>query len=105
MKKTLFLILGCLYAFMTSAQTDTEFWFAAPELVTSGSGRVTALKFVFVTYNDATEIRISQPANSYFDTITLTVPASSYAEHDFISQRNTCVEIKPQNTFRILNHS
>jgi hypothetical protein len=96
MKKAvvIFGVLHFVFCMAAFAQTDTEFWFAAPELVRVGSARVQALKFGFATYDQAARVTISQPANSSFSPINLNIDANGYAERDFINQRNTYVETK-----------
>ncbi len=71
------LLLGLLAAGKVAAQTDTEFWFAAPDITTGhGSGgvpiyiRVASLHF-------PTTVTISVPANPGFDPIILNLPPNT----------------------------
>ena len=64
-----------LLANTTFAQTDTEFWFVAPE-VTSGHGDAPIVMRVSANVLPA-DIILSQPANPSFVPITLTIPAGT----------------------------
>jgi gliding motility-associated-like protein len=59
-----------------SAQQDTLFWFAAPE-ISSGEGD-SPIALNFSTYNQSADIVISQPANGAFADISLTIAANSF---------------------------
>jgi len=78
-KSTLLIILLLILAFRAFSQTDTEFWFVAPEITISHGNypggepvyfRVSALEL------DAT-VRIYQPANAGGMDTTFTVPATT----------------------------
>ena len=98
MKKFLFFICLCpLLPVM--AQTDTEFWFAAPKLH-EGSNRSEYIQLCFVTYDEAATIVVTQPANSQFNhgtPLTLQVAANSYGEINLYNYR-TEIETTPANT-------
>ena len=68
------LFLG-LISTVLQAQTDTEFWFVAPE-VTSSHGDAPIVMRVSANASPA-DITLSQPANPAFIPITLTVPAGT----------------------------
>lgn len=79
----------------TLSQTDTEFWFVAPE-VWAGHGDSPIL-LRFATFDEAAVITVEQPANPSFPTQTLNVDANSVYSLDltpWLSQ----VENKPANT-------
>ena len=64
-----------LFCKLTSAQTDTTFWFAAPDLQEAHGDRPIFLRFS--TSNTAASITISQPANPGFTPISIDIPANS----------------------------
>ncbi|MEY3507994.1 MAG: hypothetical protein RIR44_1226, partial [Bacteroidota bacterium] len=64
-----------LFCKITSAQTDTTFWFAAPDLQEAHGDRPIFLRFS--TSNTAASITISQPANPGFTPISIDIPANS----------------------------
>lgn len=69
------LIIALLFivaTFSLNAQTDTEFWFVAPE-VTSGHGDSPIVMRVSAN-ETAAEITLTQPANSAFNPISLIIP-------------------------------
>lgn len=57
------------------AQTDTVFWFAAPE-ISSGAGD-NPIFLRLLTHDQAAIVTISQPANGGFSPIVLSIPAMS----------------------------
>ena len=75
------LLKGMLLIFFTlllspaKAQIDTIFWFAAPEV--SASAGDTPIFLRFMTYENASDISVSLPANGGFTPINLTIPANS----------------------------
>ena len=64
MKKLLFSLLLFVNAVVSFGQTDTLFWFVAPEVAQSHGDRPIVLRFA--TLNSAATITISQPANPAF---------------------------------------
>ena len=66
------LVFFCIKA---NAQTDTTFWFAAPDLQEAHGDRPIFLRFS--TSNTAASITISQPASPGFTPITINIPANS----------------------------
>lgn len=70
-------LIGCfmLSIAFAQAQIDTEFWFAAPE-VSSAHAEVPVFLRI-ATFANATQVTVSQPANSSFAPITLNIPANS----------------------------
>ena len=73
-KKILVLIFGLLNSVILSAQTDTEFWFAAPEITYEfvspspipGSGMDRPIALHLATFETAAIVMIDQPANPAF---------------------------------------
>jgi gliding motility-associated-like protein len=74
-RSILLLLVGGFINFTTYAQKDTLFYFAAPD-VSSGVGQ-SPIYLRLMTYEEASTITISQPANGGFAPITLTIPAFS----------------------------
>ena len=66
------LVFFCMKA---NAQTDTTFWFAAPDLQQAHGDRPILLRIS--TQNTASVVTISQPANASFTPINLNVAANS----------------------------
>jgi len=78
MKKLIYLFLLFISVADAVAQTDTEFWFAAPQLVTSSvSSRNRDRNLTIVAYSEAVTVKVEMPANSNFQPITVTVPANT----------------------------
>ena len=76
MKKFItFLLLSLLTLCKAVSQTDTEFWFAAPE-VSSAHGDEPIYLRISTTSRPA-EVSVSMPANSAFSNITKKVTANS----------------------------
>lgn len=100
MKNIVVLFFYFAFSFSAIAQTDTEFWFAAPELIAGSTSRVSNLIFGFATYDQPAVVTISQPANPSFTPVTLTIAASAYNEIDFIGGRDNFVETKGTNIVR-----
>jgi len=82
----------------TLSQTDTEFWFVAPE-VWAGHGDSPIL-LRFATFDEAALITVEQPANPNFPTQTLNVDANSVYSLDLTTWLSQ-IENKPANS--ILN--
>ena len=88
-------LIGIVLFNSLQAQSDREFWFAAPE-VTQGHGDKPIL-FRFASSSKPAIITISQPANPNFSPIELSINAYSYTTKD-ITQFINSVENKPSNT-------
>lgn len=63
-----------------NAQIDTIFWFSAPEVSASVGDNPIFLRFM--TYENASDITVSLPANGGFVPINLSVPANSVSSID-----------------------
>jgi gliding motility-associated-like protein len=98
-KKIQFTIISVLF-FIASlqAQTDTEFWFVAPE-VTSGHGDSPIVMRISAN-ETAADITLSQPANSSFNPIALTIPAGTTQTID-LTPFQTLIENQPPD--QVLN--
>ncbi len=56
------------------SQTDTEFWFAAPDVAESHGDEPILLRFS--TFNTPAEVTVSIPANQFFKSITINIPSN-----------------------------
>jgi gliding motility-associated-like protein len=85
------------------AQTDTSFWFAAPEVCLGNFVPYLdrPVRFVVSSYSTPATVTISQPANPGFTPIVVNIPANNYSSIDLSTWLNT-VECKPANT--VLNY-
>lgn len=81
------------------AQTDTEFWFVAPEISSDHSHSPILMRVS--SLSQAANIQISQPANPTFPIINSTIPAGSTETFDLTAFINT-IENAPANT--VLNY-
>jgi hypothetical protein len=100
--KILFLsVILVLCLFNASAQTDTEFWFAAPEVSTGSSLFDRSIYIRISTLQHASEVTISQPANSNFTPILVNIGANTTRTINLTGYIET-IENKPAN--RILNY-
>ena len=69
MRAKLVLFLFFLSAFKSFTQTDTEFWFAAPNVTSGHDGDNLAFNIRFSTFDQPSEVTISIPANPDFEPI------------------------------------
>ena len=101
--KRLFFIALLLLSSVCHAQTDTVFWFAAPDLSSlNGNQSEPAARLVFHTYDQPAIITIEQPANSFFPTHTISLPANGQTTDYFMPlYYNSLLATSPANT--ILN--
>ncbi|MFW5872495.1 MAG: DNRLRE domain-containing protein, partial [bacterium] len=72
-----FVIISVKFGF---AQTDTEFWFAAPEITQGHGDRPVSL--VITTLENASSVTISLPANPAFSPISFNIPDNSVNRYD-----------------------
>lgn len=77
------------------AQTDTVFWFAAPDL--AESHQQVPIQLCLTTYGEPATITIEQPANISFAPVTITLPADSFYVYD-LSDMVDSVENTTANT-------
>lgn len=75
LKKSIGIFILLLSIQNLSAQVDTEFWFAAPDL--SASHFETCVKLRFISFDKPAVITVSQPANSSFAKRTFNINANS----------------------------
>lgn len=81
------------------SQTDTAFWFAAPEVTAGHSDRPIA--FRITSFNQSSTVKISQPANLSFNPITVNIPANNLISVDLTNYINI-IENKPADS--VLNY-
>ncbi len=79
-----------------SAQTDTEFWFVAPEVDAGDLVYDTPTFFRFSTFGEASTVTVTQPANSAFVPIVLTIAANATGSIN-LSSLFSLVENTPAN--------
>jgi gliding motility-associated-like protein len=95
-----FLLLFCSNAIY--AQTDTLFWFAAPDVSRDGTNDFDRpISFRITTYSQVATVTISQPANPSFTPQILTIASGSTQAVDLTNWIDI-IENKPANT--ILNY-
>ncbi len=103
--KPLWFLLCCLYLLspiLSKGQTDTEFWFVAPEIYKSGSANWDIPVYLRISaYNQAATVTVSQPANTLFTPIVSSIPANGFTTIN-LSPFLDMVENKPANT--VLNY-
>jgi len=91
-------ILLILLFIGSHAQTDTSFWFVAPEVTSGHADRPIFLRFTAL--NQDAVVTITQPANNNFNPTVLTIPANTSQSIDLTSSIDI-IETKPAN--QILN--
>lgn len=97
MLKYLIVVVACFYSCIVSAQTDTVFWFAAPEILNNNSAHTDRPILLRVTaFSQPATVTISQPANAGFTKIIFTVAANSSYSYDLTSLIDL-VESRPAN--------
>lgn len=103
MKKLIFTILVVINSITVYCQTDTEFWFAAPEVSTSQYNfrfdRPIVLRLS--AFDQASTVTISQPANTGFTPIVAEIDVNESTTIDLTAYIES-LECKPANT--ILNY-
>lgn len=101
--KLLLVFLFCNIIQQLKAQTDTAFWFVAPD-VTYNNGNIHGDRPIYLRFtalNQDAVVTISQPANAGFAPIIVTVPANTSQTYD-LTGRIDMVENKPAN--QLLNY-
>ena len=99
-KRLIYLLLFMLsFSIGGLAQTDTEFWFAAPDL--EANHAQSPIRFCIVTYESAATVVFEQPANSHYLQQTFNVGANDCYVYD-VSDIIGVVETQPYNT--VLNY-
>lgn len=106
---SIFICLSLFQSYYSVAQTDTEFWFAAPEItyeilppspvICSNLDR--PIKLVLSTFESDAVVTVDQPANPLFMPITQTILPGVATSLDLTAYLDM-IENKPANT--ILNY-
>lgn len=78
-----------------SGQTDTEFWFALPN-ITSGHSH-TPIMLCFASFDEATNVTVSVPSNPNFTPITINLSSFDYKTVN-ITQFESTLKCSPYNT-------
>lgn len=89
-KKGLFILFFIIICKITFSQTDTEFWFVAPE-VTAGHGD-NPIYLRITSFGAASTVTINQPANPLFPDTILNVPANGTSTLDLTPWKNRYIE-------------
>lgn len=92
------LLTACLFCFsvkITSAQTDTKFWFVAPEVSLMHGDKPIQISIAAIDKDAG--ITVSQPANPSFKTIVRTIPADSIQRID-LTEYISEIENETENT-------
>lgn len=104
MNKKVFLIIACTaFLLKTHAQTDTVFWFAAPEITNiqttyDGLPADRPIKLHFAAKNQSATVQIFQPAlNSLMPAQTINVPANDMTSIDLTNWIDI-IETRPGNS-------
>ncbi|MFN8300029.1 MAG: gliding motility-associated C-terminal domain-containing protein [Chitinophagales bacterium] len=97
MKKYILACTGLLLMLLATAQTDTVFWFAAPEVSIDASNFDRPIVLRITSYSQAATVSISQPAGGGMPTQNVTVPANSTQTVDITTWIDQ-IENKPANT-------
>jgi gliding motility-associated-like protein len=90
-----FFLLFAAHANTLLSQTDTEFWFVAPEVWAGHGDNPIVLRFA--TFDEAANITIEQPANPAFPTQTLSIAANGTSTVNLTAWMGM-IENKPVNT-------
>ena len=98
--KPFFFLLFLTNCLLTFAQTGREFWFAAPEVANSHADRPINLRIS--TFEKAASVSISQPANSSFREIVVTIPANTTKVVDLTDQIDL-IETNPPTPNAVMN--
>ena len=94
-RKIFYIIIGLVATLQSFSQTDTEFWFAAPEVTSQHSDNPIFLRFT--TYAKDAIITIDQPANASFTPIIINLVANATYSLPFTAYKEI-IENKPSNT-------
>lgn len=89
-----FCILCLLSSLSLRAQTDTAFWFAAPDINARHSDAPIELKLIGLTQNAS--VKIYQPANSSFIPLTVSVAANTVVRVNLTSRLSAVETALPQ---------
>lgn len=94
-RKLFYIIIGLFLSIQNYAQTDTEFWFAAPAITPGHENKPIVLRMT--SYSKPAIVTISQPANPAFEPIVINLNSNSTITRDITSFLNS-IETKPSGT-------
>ncbi len=103
-KKLISLSIILFFSISTNAQTDTLFWFAAPEILNITNNNITMDRPIVLnitTYNQSATVTISQPAGGGMPNQVINIAANSTQSVDLTTWIEN-IECKPANS--ILNY-
>jgi len=90
-----FVLFCFLLPFTLVAQTDSEFWFVAPEVSSGHTDNPVVLRIS--AFSEATDVQISMPANAAFVPIQITITPNTSQTVQLTPFKET-IENKPANT-------
>ena len=94
-KRVLNIIVALFVSFSAIAQTDTEFWFAAPAITAAHEN--TPIVFRITSYDKPAVVTIQEPANPSFTPIVIMLASNSTITQDLTAYINL-VESKPSGS-------
>jgi len=96
MKNVLLILFYLFLSYYIYSQTDTEFWFAAPDISSNSASFDIPIFIRLSTLNQPATVTISQPANTTFVPIVVNMAANSSATVD-LSAFLILIENAPPN--------
>jgi gliding motility-associated-like protein len=97
MNKLYPLLVLCLWYNLACAQTDTLFWFAAPEVSIHNANFDRPIIMRVITYGQPAQVTISQPAGGGMPPQVVNIPANTLQSVDLTAWINN-IENQPANT-------
>ncbi len=101
MKKGFYTLICLCFCLLANAQTDTLFWFAAPEVSIDGANFDRPILLRITTSGQAATVTISQPAGGGMPPQVVNIPAANTQTVDLTNWIDI-IENKPANT--VLNY-
>lgn len=98
MKKPILLLLVLVSGLISYSQTDTSFWFAAPD-ISSAFNYDRPIYLRITAYQQPCSVTISQPANGGMPAQTLSIPANTTQSIDLTTWINS-IECAPGNVIQ-----
>ena len=93
--KIIYIIVGLFFSIAAFAQTDTEFWFAAPAITAGHENK--PIVFRITSYDHPAVVTISEPANGAFNPIVISLASNATFTQDLTAYINA-IENKPSGT-------
>lgn len=98
LRASIFLLFSLFFNLLSIGQTDTDFWFVAPEVTSNHGDSPILLRISALTV--ASQVTVSQPANASFVPIVITISPNSTSTID-LSLFQNLIENEPAD--QILN--